>query len=361
MQEALLALINCPACQSTLSVDVAQRLEAEIWHGTLTCTACGATYPVQNGMPQLYLRNHGWKTKEIEAEGWVAYHKNLGIYDVAENPVDLQIPYYPQPPWINVARSFDIALQTLQLTGNEVILDLGAGRGWAAKQFALRGCRVVALDVVPDENVGLGRAHALMRHAGVYFDRIIGDGENLPFFPAQFDVVFCAAALHHSSHLGLMMQQIGRVLRPGGRLCAINEPCRSVLDDEQAILTRDATAELEVGINETRPTLREYEAALNQAGLVLRAAFPPVTQTMDLPTLRNWAASTGAVRPSLRQRPLSQQWLGWRNYTDRLIKAFRQGGAALAQPYRADERAQLETAVLHWLGSELFLLAEKPA
>lgn len=361
MQEALLELINCPVCQAALSVNAAQRLETEIWRGALVCTQCQATYPVQQGMPQLYVRDNQWTAKGAEAEGWVTYHKGLGIYDVVENPVDLQIPYYPQPPWINVARSFDIALQMLQLTGNEVILDLGAGRGWAAKQFALRGCRVVALDVVDDENVGLGRAHALMQHAGVYFERVIGDGENLPFFPAQFDVVFCAAALHHSSHLGLMMQQISRVLRPGGRLCAINEPCRSVLDDEQAILARDATAELAVGINETRPSLLAYEAALQQAGLVLRAAFPPVTWTMDVPTLRNWAASLGAVRPSLRQRPLPQQLVGWRNYTERLIKAFRQGGAALAQPHRTDERAQLETAVLHWVGSELFLLAEKPA
>jgi hypothetical protein len=49
-------------------------------------------------------------------------HQDLGIYEIGENSVDLHIPYYPQEPWIKVAKSFDIALQELALTGQETVL-----------------------------------------------------------------------------------------------------------------------------------------------------------------------------------------------------------------------------------------------
>ena len=108
-----------------------------------------------------------------------------------------------------------------------------------------RRCRAVALDIVPDANVGLGRGRALMEDADVYFERVIGDGERLPFNPESFDLVFSHASLHHSSNLPLLLQNVSRVLRPGGRLCAI-EPSISILESEEKVLARDATPELDV-------------------------------------------------------------------------------------------------------------------
>lgn len=361
MKEALLELICCPACQQALTVEVTERNEPEIWQGTLICPACQATYPVQDGMPHLYVNDEAWQPKAKEAQGWVTIHKDLGIYDVAEAAVDLKIPYYPEEPWIKVGQAFDIALETLALSGDELILDLGAGRGWASKHFAKHGCRVVALDVVPDTSVGLGRARALMDDAQTYFDRVIADGENLPFFDQKFDLVFCAAALHHSSHLQLLMRNIGRVLKPGGRLCAINEPCLSVLSDEAEILERDAAHELEVGINETRPDLVDYNQALEQAGLYMLAACPLMAKTMDDETLRTWARTLGAERPFFRQRPLRQQLAGWVKFFSYRLLALRAAGRSRLHYFQPqDERQRLEMGILLWVGGELFLLAGKP-
>ena len=360
MKTNLLDLIICPACSGILTVSEDERRNDEIWMGALLCASCSASYPIQSGMPHLYSRDERWVAKEIEALGWVALHRELGIYDVTPDPVDLKIPYYPEDPWISVARSFDIAQQLLQLTGQEVVLDLGAGRGWAAKQFALLGCSVLAVDVVADENVGLGRGQALMHDAGVYFERMIADGENLPFLPDQFDLVFCAASLHHFSDLPLLMRQIGRVLKPGGRLCAINEPCRAIVENEQDILRRDASAELDMGINETRPSLAEYYTALKQAGLLLRPAFPPTAATMNLDELRNWAVSLSAARPSFRIRPVRQQLMFWRRYLANRIKLTKRGRIPDLEFAAPDERTSLETAVLHWVAGEMILLAEKP-
>ena len=240
MRSSILDLVNCPACNGRLNVDVAEASGLEILSGQLVCNDCGQHYPIEQRMPLLYVNDSRWSSKAREAQGWVAYHKNLGIYHQPEDAVDLKIPYYSEEPWISVARHFDIAMDLMKLTGSEVILDLGAGRGWAAKQFALKGCRVVAIDVVADEQVGLGRAWALMENAGTWFEAVIGDSENLPFFSETFDIVFCAAVLHHTSDLPGLLKSVCEVLKPGGVLIAVNEPCISIYADQEAILRRDA-------------------------------------------------------------------------------------------------------------------------
>jgi SAM-dependent methyltransferase len=361
MKADLLDLIVCPACSQTLTVESHQRHEPEIWEGLLTCSHCHQQYPIHKGMAYLYVEDDDWQPKAREAEGWVTLHKNQGIYEPGEDAVDLQIPYFPEPPWLAVAHSFDIALKELNLTGNEIILDLGAGRGWAAKQFALRGCRVVALDVVTDEKIGLGRARALMDHADVYFDRIIGDGENLPFFNNTFDIVFCSAALHHATNLPLFIKNIGKVLKPGGQLCAIYEPCRDITKDSEKLLASHASQELAVGINETCPSLFEYEAAIEGAGLEIMAAFPPPAYDMDEATLHRWAITLGAIRPSLRIQPSKQYVLGWARYLVKRLQGLAKGSLSQANAYLADNaRKQLEAAVLLWAGGEIILLTRKP-
>jgi len=363
MRADLIDLLRSPCCQAGLYLAESENERGEVWRGRLTCATCGANYPIRRGMPQLYLNDERWAPKAREAEGWVTFHKNLGIYDVVEDAVDLHIPYYPQEPWISVARSFDIAMRIVQLTGAETILDLGAGRGWAAKYFARLGCRVVALDVVADDNVGLGRARGLMDHAGVYFDRIIGDGENLPLAPGGFDLVFSAAALHHSSHLPELLRQVARVLKPGGRLLAIREPCISIAEDEAATLAEVAADEMAVGINETRPNLIDYVAALTGAGLRVQRGVTPDTYNMASDELtaqsRRWGALLPSLTPTRPRALLAFQRVYW-GHRWRALRAGRYFAARRALAGYSG-RARLELAQLLWCGGELILVAVKPA
>jgi SAM-dependent methyltransferase len=334
----------------------------EISAGELCCLDCGAVYPICEGMPHLYVDDEQWAPKAREAEGWVTYHKNLGIYDIADDDrIDIHVPYYPEEPWIGVAHSFDVALELLNLSGDETVLDLGAGRGWAAKHFAQRGCRVVALDVVSDGNVGLGRGRVLMNHAGVYFDRLIGDAERLPFYDNSFDQVFCAATLHHSSDLRLLCRNIARVLKPGGRLCAIREPCISVGDNEQAVLSRDANDEISVGINENRPNLLQYMQALDEAGLDPLHVAPVNAYGLSDVDLRSWGLELGVVAPPVwLDRPretVERQRRYWRSRW----AAIRQGNYLQAQRLmrRFSGRNQVEVGILLWVSGELLLVAAK--
>ncbi len=362
MKAELTELICCPACGGRLQVEAAAESPAEVWEGALDCPECGLAFPIHNGMPLLYVDDARWASKAREAAGWVAYHKKLDIYDLAdEEQIDIHIPYYPQEPWIGVAQSFDAALKALNLTGEETVLDLGAGRGWAAKQFALRGCRVVALDIVPDEQVGLGRGLALMAHAGVYFDRLIGDAERLPFFDNSFDLVFCSATLHHTSDLPLLSQNIARVLKPGGRLCAIREPCISVGENEQAVLARDALDELEVGINENRPNLLDYIQALDSAGLEPLRVAPVNALELNEANLRSWAFELGVTRPPVWPNRLRETIGRWRHYGRPRWEAIKQGNFWRAQRLlnRFRGRQQIEMGILLWVSGELLLIAEK--
>lgn len=363
MQQQLLDLICCPVCQGKLEVEATSENGDEIVEGTLICTHCALTYPIKDSMPHLYHADAAWAPKAQEAEGWVVLHQNMGIYEQGEDAVDLKIPYYPEEPWIQVGKSFDVVLDRLNLSGEETILDLGAGRGWASKQFALRGCRAVALDIVPDPNVGLGRGQALMEHAGTYFERVIGDGERLPFQPESFDLVFSHASLHHSSNLPLLLQNVGQVLRPGGRLYAI-EPSISILESEEKVLARDASPELELGINENRPNFLEYRRALARNGMVVSEAFPSHTYQMSDEALKRWAQDVGAVQPEPTLRhPLRflrrlAIFFGKRLYGI-LTRRWWPFSRALPQPQGARE-GMIQAALL-WSGNELILVATKQA
>lgn len=362
MKSQLLDLICCPACHGALTVSETNRREPEIWCGQLICQTCSATYPIQDGLAHLYVDDEEWAPKRREAAGWVQIHKNMGIYDVVADSVDLKIPYFHEEPWRSIAPMFDLALDTLNLTGNETILDLGAGRGWAAKAFAQRGCRVVALDVTHDNNIGLGRARALMDDAGVYFDRIIGDGENLPLRAETFDIVFSAAALHHFSRLDVVCQHIAKVLRPNGRLCAINEPCLSMLHSEQYELQRSAQDELDLGINETRPNLYDYQQHLQKANLTPIHMTPSKLLRLSTADAEAWARASGLILPRLSLRhpitTLKQSLVFWARRGASLLRY----GIQLPQILRhiaAIRGNSLPTKALIWQGGDIFILAQK--
>jgi SAM-dependent methyltransferase len=260
----------------------------ELHSGSLDCAGCGGRYRIANRLPLLYVEDEKWTPNAREACGWVEIHKRLGIYDQTGSDIDFQLPYFPEEPWITVARHFDAALELVALTGGETVLDLGAGRGWAAKHFALRGCRAVAIDIVADDQIGLGRALALMEHAGARFEPVIGDFERLPFRQGSFDLVFCAAVLHHSVDLPRLLRSVFRVLKDGGRIVAVNEPCLGAGENEQEVLERDAAQELSFGIKETRPNLGRYWAAFREAGFRDIELIPLEAHGLDDEELAGW-------------------------------------------------------------------------
>jgi uncharacterized protein YbaR (Trm112 family) len=53
MKESLLDIVCCPIDKADLELAVDEREDEEIMAGTLTCTECGETYPIEDGIPNL--------------------------------------------------------------------------------------------------------------------------------------------------------------------------------------------------------------------------------------------------------------------------------------------------------------------
>jgi len=262
--------LRCPACKTdSQPVAPSPIFGPEGRDDKAQCGSCSAVYAISNGIPELYVDDHTWRSKQSESDGWEAYNAELGqmhYEGIGAPPVDFEIPYIEDAHWASIGRNFDRVIEGLDFSG-ALVLDVGAGRPWAAKNFALRGARSIAMDVNAHPVVGLGRGWAMMQEAGVEFDMFVGDSENLPLSSNQFDYVFISAAMHHTNFLRRLASEMARVLKPGGMALIANEPTRAAFEDEGELLLEVAEPELRHGITERRPTTVDYLKALASAGL----------------------------------------------------------------------------------------------
>jgi len=53
MKEDLLDILCCPLDKHDLELDIDEQEGEEILDGRLTCTECGETYPIEDGIPNL--------------------------------------------------------------------------------------------------------------------------------------------------------------------------------------------------------------------------------------------------------------------------------------------------------------------
>lgn len=103
-----------------------------------------------------------------------------------------------------VGRAYDMALEIARvLPRNSPVLDVGCGNGFIAHHLsAMLGAAVTGIDL--DESA----------QAPIDYRRF--DGTHFPVADQSFDgVVFCYV-LHHAQDLAAILEEVRRVLRPGG-------------------------------------------------------------------------------------------------------------------------------------------------
>jgi SAM-dependent methyltransferase len=108
------------------------------------------------------------------------------------------------------------------------VLDLGCGAGRHAFEAGRRGASVIALDTDRAELARVAAVAAAMAEAGELPDgssvaAAAGDATAMPFPDASFDVVIAAEVLEHIPGDQHAMNEIARVLRPGG-VAAVTVP-----------------------------------------------------------------------------------------------------------------------------------------
>lgn len=111
-----------------------------------------------------------------------------------------------------------------RLQPGERVLDLACGTGDLAFAAAAQGALVVGLDLTPRM---LQLAHLRQGYGGqartvAPVELITGDMTYLPFGPRSFDVVTTGYGLRNVPDLAAAIDEIARVLRPGGRLLSLD-------------------------------------------------------------------------------------------------------------------------------------------
>ena len=89
------------------------------------------------------------------------------------------------------------------------VLDLGSGTGAAFDQ--LLNYETTALD--PDKKI---------LELNTFEDKVLGSAENLPFEDNSFDNVFCCFVWRNVSDTNKALQEVYRVLRPGGKFILLD-------------------------------------------------------------------------------------------------------------------------------------------
>jgi len=100
-------------------------------------------------------------------------------------------------------------------------LDVACGTGDLALALAARGASVTGLDVTP-RMIELARRKSAGPGAGPAPDWLVGDMMALPFADRSFDVVTTGYGIRNVPAIGPALAEIRRVLRPGGRLLALD-------------------------------------------------------------------------------------------------------------------------------------------
>jgi glycosyltransferase involved in cell wall biosynthesis/ubiquinone/menaquinone biosynthesis C-methylase UbiE len=154
----------------------------------------------------------------------------------------------------------------------EDVLEVGGGMGTDLVQFAKNGARVTDVDL-SGGHLALAKQNFQLRGLDGRF--VHHDAETLPFEDASFDVVYSNGVIHHTPHTDLVVREMYRVLRPGGRAIVMVYAesslayWRSLVLWEalrtEALLTRSMgdvlSRTVEMTDNDARPLVKVYTRA----------------------------------------------------------------------------------------------------
>ncbi|NIJ13029.1 cyclopropane fatty-acyl-phospholipid synthase-like methyltransferase [Saccharomonospora amisosensis] len=161
----------------------------------------------------------------------------------------------------------DVVIEHLDVTAGQRVLDVGSGLGGPAVRLAQStGAEVVGIELsrnLIEESTAW--AHAEGVAGQVRFDFADAMAE-LPFEEGGFDAVMVIESFVHMSDRAAAFRQIGRALRPGGRLVFTDFYEKRPFTGERLAMNEMFRRAM---LNSPFPRLEDYPAMLRPAGLYL--------------------------------------------------------------------------------------------
>jgi ubiquinone/menaquinone biosynthesis C-methylase UbiE len=154
------------------------------------------------------------------------------------------------------------AMEALGIGQADLVLDAGCGHGRSLMEIAARAPRGRSVGIDPSElmvEIAAKRNRTLIEAGRI--DVVLSSVESLPFPDDKFDKVLCVHVLYFWKNLDMSLREIGRVLKPGGRL--------ALLFRTNADLKAIASFPKEIY---TFPRLADVRTALERAGMEVHVA-----------------------------------------------------------------------------------------
>lgn len=229
-------------------------------------------YPVHDGVRPIYdlfvpsphRAGRHRSGAEWDPSKFDAHYEDVGYYEDGPE-YEARQGLVPELTRFHQARVKDVLLSWLDPKPAERILDVGCGAGWFLERMNGRyrgaGHEVQLVGLEASRQQAAFTARRLARLGGADDMIVIANAERMPFADDSFDVVTCSETLEQVDNPILAVQEMARVLKPGGRLL-LSAPSRLgevMWDSLLAPAVRLAKA---ARVRPSEPSFGEYYAAL---------------------------------------------------------------------------------------------------
>jgi SAM-dependent methyltransferase len=200
--------------------------------------------------------------------------------------------------WAIRARSFNVLIKVLTRLQNPLerelrILDLGAGNGWLSNRLAAQGDRVIAVDLLINDQDGLGA----WKHYEHSFTPVQAEFNHLPVTDRWADAAIFNASFHYSEDYTQTLKEALRVLSPHGLVIIMDSPAyRRASSGEKMVQEREAQFKENYGIASDNLLSENYLTYARLKGLA---------QELNL----KWKFTTPFYGLRWMLRPLVAVWL----------------------------------------------------
>ena len=223
MQEWLLSLLRCPVCKGPLIYRTFDRTDAQglLGHDSL---GCDELYPVINGIPRLLVggarlglvRSHrAWFNMSVETAALAETWSKTGARNALVAAFDDEWTHFRGVGTQDHSSVFKLYFDLVpwdHFRSDRLVIDAGCGAGRWAREVAMRGPRVVAVDL--GNSIEIARAntpHNLV--ACVQADLLA-----LLLAPRAADWAYSLGVLHHTNEPLKALSNVVEVVKPGGLL-----------------------------------------------------------------------------------------------------------------------------------------------